>query len=124
YIEKYRFYFLKENEIYQNMLRKGVKGQRPDYSRSRGYLKSATNSCLAILNSRVPFDKMDQVYYFLGYNYEEIGQRREAAKYFEIVVKRYPQSAYAPEAYRNLAEYAFSKNKFRDAVSYYEKAAQ
>ena len=124
YIEKYRFFFLKENEIYQALLKQGKKPKTVDYSVSRKYLKSATNSCFAILNSRVKFDKMDQVYYFLGYNFEELRQKREAAKYFEIVATRFPNSPYAPEAFRNLAEFAFSKNQFRDAVSYYEKAAR
>lgn len=123
YIEKYRFYFLKESEIYQAQYKQGLKPKKVDHTRSRAYLKSATNSCLAILQSKVQFNKMDQVYYFLGYNHEEMEKRAEAAKYFELVVRRHPNSPYAPEAYRNLAEFAFSRNKFKDAVAYYEKAA-
>lgn len=123
YIEKYRFYFLKESEIYQAQYKQGLKPKKVDHAKSREYLKSATNSCFAILQSKVRFNKMDQVYYFLGYNHEEMDKRKEAAKYFEVVVRRYPSSPYAPESYRNLAEYAFSRNKFKDAVSYYEKAA-
>ncbi|MBI3544149.1 MAG: tetratricopeptide repeat protein [Deltaproteobacteria bacterium] len=124
YIEKYRFYFFKENQIHQNLYKQGVKERSVNHDRSREQLHSATAACLGILKSRVQFAKLDEVYYFLGYNAEEMGNKKEATKYFEVVATRYPNSAYAPEAYRNLAETAFEKQKYSVALKYYERATQ
>lgn len=124
YIEKYRYYFLKENENHQRLIKEGRAPRYVEHSRSQAYLNSATHACLAILQSRVPFEKMDQVYYFLGYNAGELGKSKEALKYYTIVVDRYPTSSYASEAERNLAEAAFDHAQYRDAVKWYERASQ
>jgi tetratricopeptide (TPR) repeat protein len=124
YIERYRFYFFKENQIHQNQYKQGHKPKYVNHERSHAELKAATNACLSILKSRVAFAKLDQVYYFLGYNAEESGKKKEAMHYFEIVAKRYPGSAYAPEAFRNLAEAAFEQEKYTKALGYYEQAAR
>jgi len=123
YIERYRFFFFKENEIHQNLYKQGQRPRSVNHDRSRGALNAATNSCLAILKSKVSFSKMDQVYYFLGYNAEELGHKKDAIKYFTMVVRNFSNSSYAPEAYRNLAEHAFTDKKYNQAVTYYERAA-
>ena len=124
YTEKYRFYFFKENQIHQNLYKQGVKERSVNHDHSREQLHGATNACLAILKSRVAFNKLDEVYYFLGYNSEELGNKKDASKYFGVVASRYPNSAYAAEAYRNLAETAFENKKYSQALAYYERATQ
>jgi Tfp pilus assembly protein PilF len=124
YVERYRLYFFKENEIHQSLIKQGQKPRYVNHEKSRDSLKSATNACLAILHSRVSFSKMDQVYYFLAYNAEEMGNKKEAVRYFKTIVSNYPRSQYAAEAYRNLAEHSFEAVKYKEAVDYYEKAAQ
>jgi tetratricopeptide (TPR) repeat protein len=124
YIEKYRHFFLKENEVHQALLKEGRKPGKVDHTRSRSYLSSATNSCLAILKSRVPFSRMDQVYYFLGYNADELGRRQEAISYYRKVLQANSASQYAPEAERNIAENEFAKGRYREAVKWYERAAR
>ena len=47
---------------------------------------------------------MDQVYYFLGFNYGELGDRKESIKYFSEIVKRFPSSPFISEAYREIAD--------------------
>ncbi|MBI2606848.1 MAG: tetratricopeptide repeat protein [Deltaproteobacteria bacterium] len=124
YVERYRFYFLKENEIYQKTLKAGAKPSRVDHTASREQLRQANEACRSILKSEVPFAKMDQVFYFLGYNAQEMGDDGEAVNNYETVVMRYPQSGFAAESFRNLAEYAYQKRDYRRAASYYEKAAR
>lgn len=124
YVEKYRYYFFKENQIHQNQYKSGEHPKNVNHDLSRAQLRGATSACLAILKSKVAFEKLDEVYYFLGYNAEEMGNRREAIKYFEIVASRYPQSTYAPEAFRNLGEAAFEDKKYSAALNAYEHAAQ
>ncbi|GEM_PF-1911655 len=124
YIERYRFFFFKENEIHQAQLKSGLRPKRVDHTRSRAALKSAENACLSILKSKVPFAKMDQVYYFLAYNAQELGKQNEALRYFETIVKRYPRSQYAAETYRNLGEAEFGKKNYKKSVQYYEKAVR
>ena len=124
YIERYRFYFFKENQIHQELYKKGVKERYVNHERSRAELRASTGACHAILKSGVDYPKMDQVYYFLGYNAQEIGQPKEALRYFKVVIERYPHSTYAAEAYRNLAEADFEVRNYSGAVKYYEKAAE
>ncbi len=124
YIERYRFYFLKENEIYQGMIKSGMKPYKVDHTKSRENLKYANQYCKLIMKSKVPFDRMDQVYYFLGYNASEMGNDKEALPYFKLVVEKYPKSPNAAEAYREMGEYYYSHQKFKESAFYYEKAAQ
>ncbi|MEW6056971.1 MAG: hypothetical protein AB1540_10185 [Bdellovibrionota bacterium] len=124
YTEKYRFYFLKENEIYQKLHKQGQRPKTVDHTRSRAQLKSSTNVCLSVLNSKVPFKKLDQVYYYLGYNAQESGNERAALNYLGILVRKYPNSIFAAEAYRSLGDYAFEDQKYGQAVSLFEKAAR
>ena len=124
YTEKYRHFFLKENEVHQGLLKSGARPRYVDHSRSNGYLQASMNACLAILKSRVAFQKMDQVYYYLGYNAGELGRRKDALTYYKTLVQRYPQSPYAVEAYRSLAEGAFDNRKYQESVQWYEKAAR
>ncbi len=124
YTEKYRFYFFKENQIHQNMYKQGLRPKNVNHDHSREQLHGATNACLAILKSRVQYNKLDEVYYFLGYNAEEMGNKKDATKYFGVVATRYPNSAYSAEAFRNLAETAFENKKYSQALAYYERATQ
>lgn len=124
YIEKYRFYFLKENEVYQKRLKSGAKPSRVDHTMSHSQLKLANQTLSEILKSKIAYSKLDEVYYFLGYNFQESGQSKEAVKYFETVVSRYPNSSYAAESYRNLAEYAYDKKDYKNALKYYQQAAR
>lgn len=124
YIERYRFFFFKENEIHQRALQQGTRSSKVNHNRSRQELKIANEICLAILKSRVPFERLDQVYYFLGYNAQEMNDLKAANQYFKTVITRFPSSPSTPEAYRNLAENAFQSQKYTEAVAYYEKAAR
>ncbi|MGE4232954.1 MAG: tetratricopeptide repeat protein [Bacteriovoracia bacterium] len=124
YTEKYRFYFLKENEIYQKQLSEGLKPKRVDHEKSLNMIHLSKAACEAILKSKVHFNKMDQVYYFLGYNLQELGRKKDSDRYFRIIADKYPKSVFAPEAYRTLGDNAFDNKKYKEAVFYYEKAAR
>ncbi len=124
YVEKYRFYFLKENEIYQKRLKGGEKPSRVDHQASYSQLKLANQTLNEILRSTVSYSKLDEVYYFLGYNSQEVGNQKDAAKYFSQVVSKYPNSNYAAESYRNLAEYSYEKKDYKSALHYYTQAAR
>ncbi len=124
YVEKYRFSFFKENEIYQALLKQGQKPKYVNHTVSYSYLKFATDICRSIIKSKVSFSKWDQVYYFLAYNAHELGNAKEANRYYKVIADQYPQSQFSAEAFRNLAEQAFSERKYTRAIQYYEKASQ
>lgn len=133
FTEKYRLYFLQETEIWQKKMdaylqhpvSEQKRMQRPvlDKGASQQWLSRAVSALEKILSVKQRYEKMDEVYYFLGFNQSELGRKRESARYFSQITDHYPQSRYATEAYRYLADFAFADRDFSRAAKYYKKAS-
>ncbi len=52
-------------------------------------------------------DLVDDAYYSKAFLYDRMGQKEQARKNFQIIIDRYPESRYAPEAYIKTAESFF-----------------
>ena len=81
-------------------------------------------ACKEILSYRISFDKLDEVYYFLGFNYSELGERPTGVQYFTQLTQRFPGSQFVGEAYKEMGESAFDQGDFRKAQTYLEQAAR
>lgn len=68
--------------------------------------------------------KVDQAYYFLGFNHFEIGNVKKGAEYYVRLTKEFPRSPYIIESNYALAEYYFENEKWKDALQYYGKVVQ
>lgn len=63
--------------------------------------------------------KISQAFYFLGFNFFELGQPEKGAKYYRLLIEKYPKSPFAGEAYFGLAEYDFDNDKWSEAYKNY-----
>lgn len=124
YLEAYRMTYLLEGRVHDHKLEKGEEDKTIDHSHSRPNLSKAVQACNEIVKFRIPYSKMDQVHYFLGYNYGELGDRKRSMQHYQELVRRYPNSAFAPEAYRELGDRFFADQEFRKAIDYYQLAAK
>ncbi len=65
--------------------------------------------------------KIDQAFFFLGYNYFELGDSAKGELYYRRLVKQFPNSLYIYESYFALGEYYFDKEKWQLALDAYSK---
>ncbi len=134
YTEKYRLYFNKENEIWSkkmdaylqlsNSAQKSTRRPQLDNSASKKWLGKSVEILSHIPMQKGRYERLEEVYYFLGFNLWEMGKKKESVKNFEQIVKEFPKSRFAPEAHRYLGDYAFAARDFRKSREYYERAAR
>ncbi len=120
YIEAYRFEFLVEGRIHEVRIEKGRNDRNIDHGRSRPYLQLAIQACQEIIDFKIQYEHMDQVLYFLAYNYSELEDQEKARKYYAELVRRFASSSYAVEGLRELGEAAFQNRDYRNALPYFE----
>lgn len=124
YVETYRAEFLLEGRVHDKRLESGAKDPFIDRTHSKPYLRSAIDACREIIKTGIAFAKMDEVFYFLGFNYGELGDRKQSLHYYEELTRRYPSSPYVAEAYREMGDEAYRSSQFRKAQGYFEQAVK
>jgi len=121
YLEAYRSDFLLEGRLQERALKRNPNASLKR-DRSIDDLKYGIGSAEQILKLNVNRSKLDQVYYFLGYNYGELGNSKKSLEYYRKLSKEFPSSKYAAEALRASADDAFSKGDYDTAQKEYEQA--
>lgn len=86
------------------------------------YRKQALSIYERIIKEYPNYPRKDEVLFVLGYNLYEMGDKNKGVKYYWELIKKYPQSKYAPDAYLSLGEHFFNNNEVFKAVQAYEKA--
>ena len=124
YLEAYRATFLLEGKVHEKRLQSGSSESYIDRSHSKPYLSKGIQACLDILKLKIPYSKLDEVYYFLGLNYHELEMKKESAKYFQYFARQFPNSPFISDVYRQLGDNAFVNNEYLKSVNYYELASQ
>jgi len=124
YLEAYRAEFMLEGRVHEKRLDQGLKDVYIDRAHSKAYLEYGIKACREILSFDIQYDKLDQVYYFLAFNYGELGDRKASLQYFDLLTKNFPTSPMVAEAYRQLADSAYDARDFARAISYYELAVK
>ena len=121
YLESYRADFLLEGRLQEKALQKN---QNATLVRGRSIddLKNGIGAAEAILTFNVESAKLDKVYYFLGYNYGELGQSEKSLGYYKKLAADYPDSVYAGEGLKAAGDEAFTHGQFDEARVQYEKA--
>ncbi|MBI3071753.1 MAG: tetratricopeptide repeat protein [Deltaproteobacteria bacterium] len=74
-----------------------------------------------IVKSFPSYKRLDEVLYFLGYAYQELGRIRDAEDRFREILRDIPTSDYAPDALMALAEHAWSRDQLKLATEMYQK---
>jgi tetratricopeptide (TPR) repeat protein len=134
YTEKYKLYFLKESESWSKKmdaylalpLEQQKYRHKPtlDSTSSKQWLTLAVQTLEKIPLQKERYSRIDEVYYFLGFNQWELGRKTEGARSFTEIVEHYPKSRFFSEAERYLADYSFANREFDRARRYYESAAR
>ncbi|MCI0572012.1 MAG: tetratricopeptide repeat protein [Myxococcaceae bacterium] len=103
-------------------------GKQQLQQRQKQYVAMAMEQYKEIVQSHRNFERMDEVLFFLGQLLMENGDEKAALKTYELLIKRYPESKFLPDAYLAFGEYYFNNSKgkrdwLEKALKAYEKAA-
>lgn len=78
---------------------------------------------VAIAKEHKDFKYLDQVYYYLGANLMELGQRAKALNVFRELIRSYPKSKFVPNVLVAFGDYYFDADEMGDALKAYDKVA-
>lgn len=108
------------HERWQKNLRSGPE---PKFSQSQSLqsLNAATQVLRNLVNQFPNHNRTPDALYQLGFLLTEM-KSDSAALYFQRLIERFPKSNLIPDAQLALGEFYFSRNKFADALGYYQKA--
>ena len=121
YLEAYRADFLLEGRLQEKALTRNPNATL-DKERSLNDLKFGIGAAEEILKMKVDETKLDKVYYFLGYNYGELGYTKKSLEYYKKLSTDFPDSPFAVEGLRASADESFQTGKFAEARAAYEQA--
>ena len=121
YLEAYRADFLNEGRIHEKKVETN-QSAKMEHTRSLDDLKYGIASAEQIPPLNVDKSKLDKVYYFLGYNYGELGNNQKSLQYYKILAQNYPDSPFAVEGMKAVADESFAKGDYSQALSQYEMA--
>lgn len=121
YQEAYRADFLMEGRLQELELKRNPQAKFIK-SRSVDDLKYSIGAAETILSLAIDSRKLDQVYFFLGYNYGELGNKKKSMEYYRKLAKQFPESFFASEAVRFIAEEAFQRSDYAEAQTHFEIA--
>lgn len=134
YTEKYKLYFFRESEEWNKKMSAYLSLSLPqqkahvrpvlDSSSSKKWLNKAVDILEATPKQKIPYERMDEVYYYLAFNQWELGRKDESVKNFQHILDSYPKSKFASEAYRYVADHAFANRDFAKAARNYSQAAK
>ncbi len=82
--------------------------------------KKAIDVCDYIIKKYPTFQGIDEVYFFMASNQMEIGQSLAAVRYYTLVVEKFQNSKFAPDAYFEMGEYFFNNNNVFKAMPNYK----
>lgn len=101
---------------------KGRKGNPPKVNMNapQVYNKKAIELYGWYINDFPNSKKLDQAYFFMGYNFVELGQFKKGTGYYEKLTKEFPRSFYVTESYFATGEYYFENNDYKKAGDNYK----
>jgi tetratricopeptide (TPR) repeat protein len=122
YMEAYHSEFLLEGRVHEKRLEQGTADQFIDRSSSQPFLRAGIVACKEVVGFKIRYDKLDQIYYFLGFYYGELEQRAESSQYYEYLVHNFPNSPFTAPAYKELGENYYHSAQFAKATEYLEQS--
>ncbi len=74
-----------------------------------------------IINQYPDFQYLDKVYFFMAHEFHELGRTDEMIAQYRIILKKFPDSVYAPESQLLLGDYFFNQKQDVDtSTRHYE----
>ncbi|MEY3901146.1 MAG: hypothetical protein RL189_452 [Pseudomonadota bacterium] len=98
-------------------------GAEPKFSQTQSLqaIQAATQILRNLVNQYPNHPRTPDALYQLGFLLTEM-KSESAALYFQRLIERFPKSKFIPDAQLAMGEYWFSRNKFSDALGFYQKA--
>ena len=75
-------------------------------------------------NSYPNHKRMDEVLFFLGFNFYQLQNKQQGIKYYRELEQRFPKSFYLYEARFQLGEHYFQFKNWKRSLEYYRKVSQ
>jgi cellulose synthase operon protein C len=97
---------------------------RLDLSEARDYNKKAIALYEWFIRDFPQDKKMDQALFFLGLNHFDTGDVKAGEKYYQKLVKEYPNSPFITDSHFALGEYYFENDRWQPALDNYLKVIQ
>jgi TolA-binding protein len=112
------------DEAWQRWDNGGRKGREPRISNNKSMLhwKQVVSESRAILKEYPKSKNADIVTFNQAVGLQYLGNEAEAARIFNLLIKHYPNSNVAGNAYASLGDFYFDKNDYQNAREYYLKA--
>ncbi len=98
--------------------------KQEDLDRARQFRLDTLKIYEAIHKHYPNYEKMDEVLFFMGFNYTELGEKEKAQVYLRDLIQRFPNSRFIPDAYLAFGEFFFGINEVEAALKFYQKAAE
>ncbi|MEN9826483.1 MAG: hypothetical protein RI953_2228 [Pseudomonadota bacterium] len=124
--ERHTYFLIREMNQYEaahtKWLNNHRSGPEPKISQvqSMQSLNSATQILRNVVNQFPNHNRTPDALYQLGFLLTEM-KSDSASPYFQRLIDRFPKSNFIPDANLALGEFYFSRNKFNDAQTYYQK---
>ncbi len=77
-----------------------------------------------IINNYPDFEHLDTIYFHLGTNLMEVGQRQEGLDIFRRLVAEFPQTPYVPQVLVHFGDYYFEEGDLYEALAAYQRAVE
>jgi TolA-binding protein len=133
--EKSRFYeqsaFRTQDEMYvardrkdravEERLKRRMKDELGEAQRQR---EEAVRVYVQIINNHADFNRLDDVYFYLGVSLMEINKRPQALNIFKELIKKYPDSNYVPNVLLAFGEFYFDNDDMAAAKRAYLKVLE
>ena len=102
----------------------GKKGREPriDDRRSMRYWKLVARQSSIILKEYPKAKTADRITFNKAVALQYLGEEKDAARIYNQLIEKYPNSDIAGEAYASLGDFYFDRNDFRNAKKYFTKA--
>ena len=98
--------------------------KQEDLARSLQYRQDTNRVYEAIRKAYPKYAKMDQVLFYLGYNYKESGDAEQAQGAFIDLIKKFPRSPFIPDAWVAFGDFFFEIDEMDRAWKAYNKASK
>lgn len=122
YLEAYHSTFLLEGRVHDARVEKGLDDTTVNRDHSKPYLERGIEACLEILHYGIRYDKLDRIYYFLGFYYQELNQAKQGVPYYLKLIQEYPRSPFVGIAHKEVGEYEYRSAEYRRATEHLEQA--
>lgn len=127
YAERYSYFLQKELDAYEVAHERWEKNQRKgtepvfNQKKSLSALGTATQILRKLVNQYPNHSRTPEALYQLGFMLTEL-KSDSATLYFKRLVERFPKSRFVQDANLAMGEFYFGRNKFSEALGYYQKA--